>query len=54
MTNMTGNKGNCGCKCAICGKPLRGYLQWLCKEHRTKEYADIANAKIAEKQKAGK
>jgi hypothetical protein len=47
MTNSPGNKGKNGCKCAICGKRLKGYLQWLCKDHRTKEYAAIANAKIA-------
>jgi len=45
MTNQPHNRGNNGCRCAICGKPLRGYLQWLCKEHRTKEWADKANKK---------
>lgn len=49
MTNMKGNKGNCGCKCAICGKKLRGYLNWLCKNHRMKEYAAIASVKGATK-----
>ena len=54
MTNAPGNKSNNGNKCAICGKPLRGYLQWLCKEHRTKEHAALANAKLAEKKASGK
>ena len=45
MTNQPRNRGNNGCKCAVCGKSLQGYRQWLCKEHRTKEWAEKANRK---------
>jgi len=54
MTNQPGNRGNRGARCAYCGKPLRGYREWLCKEHRTDEFAAIANARIIAKQAEAK
>jgi len=53
MTNASGNKANNGINCAFCGKPVNGYLQWLCKKHRTKECAAVANARLAEKSRSG-
>jgi hypothetical protein len=50
MTNAPDNRGNCGHRCAICGKKLRGYLNWLCKDHRTPEFAAQANEIYRQKQ----